>query len=127
MTRRWGYLNGLVDFTKYQKKISLNWLVGLMFAVLFGILLFGLSPRDFNFSKNVTWITDQPGIRFSKYGIAYTDSFIATGKEGGSGTDGFSIEIALKPLSDHEEGFNFPDGHLKIPHLWPGQNTPATE
>jgi len=20
-----------------------------------------------------------------------------------------------------------PDGHLKIPHLWPGQNPPATE
>jgi hypothetical protein len=96
-----------VDFSKYQKKISLKCLVGLSFAVLFGTLLLGLRPKDFNFSNNVKWITGQSGIRFNKYGIAYTDPIKELSKEDGTGINGFSIEIALKPLSYHEGGFNF--------------------
>ena len=75
------YLIRFVGFSKYQKKISLKCLVGLSFAVLFGTLLVGLRPKDFNFSNNVKWITDQSGIRFSKYGIAYTDPIIEVSKE----------------------------------------------
>ena len=95
-----------MDFSKYQKKISLKCLVGLSVAVLFGILFFGLWPKGFNFSNDVTWITEQPGIRFSGYGIAYTDPIKELSKEDDSGENGFSVEIALKPLSA-QEGFNF--------------------
>lgn len=42
--------------------------------------------------------------------------------------------LAIKTPSDIEQQgiiqsfeFTFPDGHFKIPHLWPGQNPPATE
>lgn len=97
----------LLNFSKYQKKISLKYLVGLSVAVLFGILFFGLWPKDFNFSNDVTWITEQPGIRFSGYGIAYTDPIKKLSKENDSGENGFSVEIVLKPASYHEDGFNF--------------------
>jgi hypothetical protein len=78
-----------VGFSKYQKKVSLKCLVGLSFAVLFGTLLLGLRPKDFNFSNNVKWITGQSGIRFSKYGIAYTDPIKELSKEDGAGINGF--------------------------------------
>ncbi len=96
-----------MDFSKYQNKISLKWLVGLSVAVLLGILFLGLRPKGFNFSNNVEWITDQSGIRFGKYGIAYTKPFIDSIEKNLSDTNGFSIEIALKPLSYNESGFNF--------------------
>jgi hypothetical protein len=44
----------------------------------------GLRPKDFNFSNNAQWIHDQPGIRFSKYGIAFTDPFEELREENGS-------------------------------------------
>ncbi|MCG7852651.1 MAG: hypothetical protein MIO92_09025, partial [Methanosarcinaceae archaeon] len=96
-----------MDFLKYQEKISLKGLVGLSISVLFGILFFGLWPKDFNFSNHVTWITEQPGIRFSGYGIAYTDPIKELIKEDDSGENGFSVEIVLKPASYREDGFHF--------------------
>ena len=97
----------MLNFSKYKKKISLKGLVGLSVAVLFAILFFGLWPKDFNFSNHVTWITEQPGIRFSGYGIAYTDPIKELIKEDDSGENGFSVEIALKPAGYHEDGFHF--------------------
>lgn len=97
----------MLNFSKYQKKISLKGLVGLSVAVLFGILFFGLWPKEFNFSNHVTWITEQPGIRFSGYGIAYTDPIKELIKGGDSGENSFSIEIVLKPAGYHEDGFHF--------------------
>jgi len=99
--------NRNLGFSKYQIKISLKWLVGLSFAVLLGILFLGLRPKGFNYSNNVKWIIDHPGIRFSRYGIAYTTPFIDSSEKNLSDTNGFSIEIALKPVSYHEGGFNF--------------------
>ena len=95
-----------MDFLTHQKKISLKWLTGLLVVILFAILFFGLRPKDFNFSNNVKWTHNESGIRFNKYGIAYTDPIEELRKEKSSGENGFSIEIALKPLN-YEEGFNF--------------------
>ena len=91
--------------SEHQKKNSLKWLTGLSVVVLFVTLFFGLRPKDFNFSNNVCRIEHQAGIRFGKYGIAYTDPIKEFRKEKGFGENGFSIEIALKPLN-YEEGFN---------------------
>ena len=88
------------------KNNSLKWLTGLSVIVLCVILFFGLRPKGFNFSNSVSRIDDQAGIRFSKYGIAYTDPIEEFSKQDGLGENGFSIEIALKPLSA-QEGFNF--------------------
>jgi hypothetical protein len=92
--------------SEHPKKSSLKWLAGLSVVVLFVVLFFGLRPKDFNFSNNVSRIEGQAGIRFGKYGIAYTDPIKEFRKEKGFGENNFSIEIALKPL-DNEEGFNF--------------------
>ena len=76
-------------------------------ALLFGTLFFGLRPKDFTFTNGANWISERPGIRFSKYGIAYTDPFVKSIEEGISELNGFSIIIAFKPESFHEKGFNF--------------------
>ena len=95
----------VLDISKFQRKASLKGLVCLSFAVLAGMLLFGLQTKDFNFSNNVHWIEGQAGIRFDKYGIAYMDPIEAFEKENGPGSNGFSIEMALKP-SRHQDGFS---------------------
>ena len=78
-----------------------------MVAILFGVLFFGLRPKDFTFTNGANWISERPGIRFSKYGIAYTDPFVESIEEGISELNGFSIIIAFKPENFREEGFNF--------------------
>ena len=75
-------------------------------AILFGIIVFGLNPKDFGFSNEVSWITEQSGIRFGKYGLAYTHPSNEWIEQNSLESGGFSIEIALKPKSYHEEGFN---------------------
>ena len=90
-----------------NKKNRLKLLVGLVIAILFGVLFFGLRPKDFTFTNGANWISERPGIRFSKYGIAYTDPFVESIEEGISELNGFSIIIAFKPESFHKEGFNF--------------------
>lgn len=81
-------------------------LVSLSVAMLLGIVFFGLNPKDFGFSNEVNWITDQSGIRFDKYGIAFSHPSNDWNKQNNLESTGFSIEIALKPKSYEEEGFN---------------------
>ena len=71
-----------------------------------GYLSFTTNNGCFLFSNGVSRLKDQAGIRFKKYGIAYTDPIKDLRKESGFGKNGFSIEIALKP-SSFQEGFNF--------------------
>ena len=96
-----------MDFLRYQKQISLKCLFGLSVAIFLGILFFGLKPNGFNFSNGVYRIIDQPGIRFNKYGIAYTNSFIKLIGDNISKPNCFSIEIALRPGGYQTKGTNF--------------------
>jgi len=96
-----------LDLLTNPKKNRLKLLVGLLIAILFGVLFFGLRPKDFTFTNGANWISERPGIRFSKYGIVYTDPFVESIEEGISELNGFSIIIAFKPESFNQEGFNF--------------------
>ena len=96
-----------MDFYRYLKKISLRCWVGLIIAVLFVMLFFGLRPKGYHFINNVKWISNPPGIRFTGYGIAYTEPIKDFSSVSEMNTNGFSIEIALKPASFHEPGFDF--------------------
>ena len=82
-------------------------MVGCATIMVFVTLFFGLRPKDFSFSNQVTWIKDQSGIRFEKSGMAYSKPIIDSTATALSGPDGFSIEMALKPQSFNDEGFNF--------------------
>jgi VanZ like family/Concanavalin A-like lectin/glucanases superfamily len=96
-----------LDFLKHQNQISLKYLVVLSVAILFGILIFGLKPNGFYFSNGVNWIIDQPGIRFTKYGIAYSSPFVELIGDNISEPNGFSIEMVLKPKNYLKERVNF--------------------
>ena len=88
-------------------KISLKLMAGLSAAILIIILIFGLRLKGFSFSNNVDWIKDQPGIRFRQYGIAFTKPSFQFIQKDISAPNGFSLEIAIKPASKYETGFNF--------------------
>lgn len=79
----------------------------LSIALVLVALLFGLWPRGFDFSNHVVWLASHRGIEFDRFGEAFT----APVKEWGAGkgylTKDFSIEIALKPDANHNDGFGF--------------------
>ena len=89
------------------KQIPLKWLVCLSVALLLIILIAGLRPKWFRFANDVNWIADRSGIRFGRTGIAYTNPLNDLIKENISNTDGFSMEIALKPASYRGRRFRF--------------------
>jgi hypothetical protein len=94
----------LSNFPRY-KPFPLKWLVCLSAALLLIILAAGLKPRGSRLENRVSWIKDQPGLRFRRFGIAYTnplDGRIASGK---SDADGFSVEMALRPASYRDRRF----------------------
>jgi len=76
-------------------------------AILFGILIFGLIPKSLNLLNGVNWISNQAGIRFSNYGIAYTNPFSYPVGDNTSKTNCFSIEVALKPAGYQTKGATF--------------------
>lgn len=75
-------------------------------VLLGGILFFGLRPKDLTLSNNVRWLTDENGIHFRKYSIAFSPSFLASGTGGISEENDFSIELALKPKVPPADGFS---------------------
>ena len=91
----------------HLKLFSLKFLLITLGAVLVGILYFGLGPQSIWFPNGVDWISDQPGIRFSEYGIAYTNPYVETSQGDNSAADGFSVEIALNPATFDGNGFTF--------------------
>jgi hypothetical protein len=86
--------------------IRFGLLVGLSFAILLIVLFFGLRGKAFHFSNDVTWIKDEPGIRFGRYGIAYATLDNDQIKNNLSRAKAFSIEIAIKPDAFDTRGFN---------------------
>ena len=90
----------------FWKRNRLKLLFGLSFVILLGILFFGLRPKGYHSSNNVTWIADKPGIHFGGYGMAYTDLSDNGIKRDISESGSFTIEIGIKPEPSNQEGFN---------------------
>jgi hypothetical protein len=97
----------LLNTLSRQKQIPLKWLIGLSAALLSIILVAGLRPRGFRPANRVSWIQDQPGIRFKGFGIAYTNPSDAPDAYRKSGKDGFAVEMALKPADYRGRRFEF--------------------
>ncbi|RLB12257.1 MAG: hypothetical protein DRG82_17275, partial [Deltaproteobacteria bacterium] len=86
---------------------GVKFFVALSIALMLVALFFGLWPRGFDFSNEVTWLPSQPGLRFKEYGVAYTAPVKEWGNEADAEASDFSVEIALRPRSYHDNGFNF--------------------
>jgi hypothetical protein len=86
--------------------IRFGLLVGLSFTILLIVLFFGLRGKGFHFSNDVSWLGDEPGIRFGRYGIAYAILDNDQIKNNISMVKAFSIEIAIKPEDFDLRGFN---------------------
>ena len=90
-----------------RKPIPSSLILFLLFLVVSGILIFGLNPKDLYLANNVSWLSESPGIRFGKYGVAFTDPFLEQIPWKATSPNGFSFEISLRPKSYSEGGFNF--------------------
>lgn len=93
---------GMIQDTKVRYKL----LVALSFVILMIVLFFGLRGIGFYFSNDVAWLKYEAGLRFEKYGVAYTFVDDDQIKDTISSTESFSIEIAAKPRDIDLEGFN---------------------
>lgn len=76
-------------------------------AVLVGILYFGLGHQSVWFPNGVGWISGQPGIRFSGYGIAFTNPYLEMNPGGRDAARGFTVEIAMAPEILDNNAFSF--------------------
>ena len=78
-------------------------LIPLTFVILLTTLYFGFQLRGFRLENHVSYLLDEPGIHFKRFGIAYA-------KIGNpvkfSSLKEFTIEIALKPEKSRTYGFN---------------------
>ena len=73
----------------------------LLYSVILLILIFGLWPKGFAVLNNVKWTKEEPGLRFGKYGIAYTDPFLHLDE-----TDAVAIELGIKTEPPAGNGFS---------------------
>ena len=89
-----------------NSNIRFKLLVTLSFTILLIVLFFGLRGHGFHFSNDVTWIKNEPGIRFGNFGIAYAFIDKDQIKNNISAIQTFSIEIAIKPEDFNLDGFN---------------------
>lgn len=96
-----------LDLFRGRNIISKKFSIGLSAAVLLTTLFFGLNPKGFHINNNVSWIANQAGICFGKYGIAYTDSTFEPFRGDGNTPQSLSFEIALKPDNVNNKEFKF--------------------
>jgi hypothetical protein len=90
-----------------EKRISLKWLIGLSCGCLLILLTAGLKHEGFLLINKASWISEQPGIRFNRHGIAFTKSFNSSILVNTNATNRFSIAIALNPANYQSDRFNF--------------------
>jgi VanZ family protein len=90
-----------------KKQIPLNWLIVLSVVLPLLMLAEGLNPGGYRFVNNVKWIGERSGIQFGRFGIAYTSPIDEGTLAHISGADGFSIEVALRPVSYHQRKYGF--------------------
>lgn len=90
-----------------QRQISLKWPLTISAVLLLIIIAAGLSPRGFRLANKVSWLEDKAGIRFKRFGIAYSHSLNDSIRPSMDGADGFSIQIALKPATHRRSKFQF--------------------
>jgi VanZ family protein len=90
-----------------KKRSFITIQVILLASVLYLILLAGLSSNGYSMQNKVFWLPDQAGIKFEKYGIAYTSPFISAEQAKVMNTSGFSMEIALHFATPYINKFKF--------------------
>jgi len=90
-----------------RKTRKIGWSAVILAAIVLSILFFGLRPGDFFWKNNVTWLPKQPGVRFDKHALAFSQPLTGANYENHLATDHFSLEIALKPATSETENFNF--------------------
>lgn len=77
-------------------------------AMLLLILYSGLHFKGASIVNGVTWLDGRDGIRFDRSGIVYAQGVSLPVRQSGAQTDGLTIELALKPLAENN------DGHFRI-------------
>jgi len=90
------------------RQLPLKILISLAATVLGAIIVVGLNPRHSLFTNKVSRLTDGPGIRFRKYGIACTKPFDVPADFAPEMTDepsGFSMEITFTSHHQGNSGF----------------------
>ncbi len=79
-----------------------------LLAVVVLVTLFaGLNPKAYNFHNNVKWASEGNGIEFGIYGTACTQPFISRELAGQFTREGFTLELALNGLENHQAEFAF--------------------
>ncbi len=77
----------------------------LLLLTLVCLLFFGLRPKDYDFTNNVALI-EGGGLRFEKYGMAYTQPFDKKMVQNLETMDGFSVVLDFQPRAHQDDSFS---------------------
>ncbi len=80
-------------------------LAALSLIIVLTVLFFGLRGKGFHFSNDVSWLKDEPGVRFGPYAMAYAHLDSEPSKSTLSAMQSFALEIALQPEDVKPDGF----------------------
>mgnify|MGYP001820312764 CR=1 FL=1 len=73
-------------------------------AMLLLILYSGLHFKGTSIVNEVTWLDAREGIRFDRNGIVYAKNVSLPARRSAAETDALTIELALKPLAENNDG-----------------------
>lgn len=75
-----------------------------LFVVVLAItLIAGLDPKGYHFRNEVTWLKNEPGLQFGRYGRAHTEPFVTPAIAEQLNAHGFTVEFATT-LADLANG-----------------------
>jgi hypothetical protein len=64
---------GLLPGSYRNSQRTYDWvLIGVLAAIVVGMLYFGLRPKGYSPANNVRWAAEGPGLAFGRYAVAYT-------------------------------------------------------
>jgi len=93
-----------MSISNRDRPFSFIALISINLGILLLIIFFGLQFKGFSLDNNVTWIDGENGIRFGRYGIAYTDTAFPSSLSSSEPT-GLSLELAVQPNDSKDDRF----------------------
>lgn len=77
----------------------------LFVVVLVITLIAGLDPKGYHFRNEVTWLANEPGLQFGRYGRAHTEPFVTPAIAEQLNAHGFTIELVTTLTNLPSSGF----------------------
>lgn len=89
-----------------KNRLSFILFLAMTALVILGMLYFGIRLKGFRPINNVNWNDSGIGLRFDRFGLAYTQGYFPSSAEGDR-KEGLTIEMAIAPVFNQYPDFRY--------------------